>query len=70
VDRWLARIALIAAVELRIKPEPDQRERDAIERAVRRLLARDATPPGYRSRWRRAGLDFAPEWPSRLGLTR
>jgi hypothetical protein len=41
-------------VEIRITPEPD--ERDAVLAAVEALLARDSLPPAYRSGWRLRGV--------------
>ena len=46
-------------MELEISPEPEAREREAIEAAVERLLEADFSAPGaapYRSPWRLAGL--------------
>ena len=41
-------------MELRITPEPD--ERDAVLAAVEALLLRDSLPPAYRSGWRLRGV--------------
>jgi hypothetical protein len=44
---------------LQVEPEPDPREREAIEQAVEELLEDRFTAPGaapYRSAWRLAGL--------------
>jgi hypothetical protein len=39
------------------RPEPEPREREALELALDRLLADDADePPAYGSEWRRAAL--------------
>lgn len=43
------------AVELEIEPEPTPPEREAISRAIERLLAR-TVPAAYRSGWRDAGI--------------
>ena len=43
-------------MDLVIEPEPEPREREAVERALERLLSGDRTPAAYRSRWREAGL--------------
>jgi hypothetical protein len=41
-------------VDVRIRPEPD--DRDAVLAAVQALLARDRVPAAYRSGWREAGI--------------
>lgn len=41
-------------MELRIRPEPE--ERDAVEAAVRALLRSDLLPPAYTSAWRTRGI--------------
>jgi hypothetical protein len=41
-------------VEVRITPEPE--ERDAVLAAVEALLLRDSLPPAYRSGWRLRGV--------------
>jgi hypothetical protein len=39
------------------RPEPQHSERPALERALAKLFERDeASPPAYRSEWRRAAL--------------
>ena len=64
-------------MEYEIRPEPRPEEREAIVLALERLLARDPTPPAYRSRWREAAVrenldvDYATARPrSRPGATR
>lgn len=44
------------AVELEIQPEPDPAEREAISRAIERLVAGGTMPVAYRSGWRDAGI--------------
>jgi hypothetical protein len=41
-------------VEIRVKPEPDDRE--AVIAAAQALLSRDPEPPPYASEWRRRGI--------------
>ncbi|MDX6506966.1 MAG: hypothetical protein QOG06_1610 [Gaiellaceae bacterium] len=41
-------------MDVRITPEPE--DRDAVLAAVQALLARDALPVAYRSRWRERGV--------------
>ena len=41
-------------MDVRITPEPD--DRDAVLAALRALLARDSSPPAYRSAWREQGV--------------
>jgi hypothetical protein len=43
-------------MELEITPEPSDVEREAIEAALRRLLAGTTLPAAYSSAWRQAGL--------------
>jgi len=46
-------------VDYEISPEPTEAEREALLRALERLLAREeepALPQPYRSRWRAAGV--------------
>ena len=43
-------------MDYEIRPEPDQEEREAIVTALKRLLAREAEPPAYRSAWRERGV--------------
>jgi hypothetical protein len=43
-------------VELRIDPEPDPEEREAIELALERMLGDEALPAAYTSRWRAVGV--------------
>jgi uncharacterized protein YbcV (DUF1398 family) len=63
-------------MDIEISPEPSPEERDAIEGALRRLLARDASPPAYASAWWKAGVREAVEAQAlarprnRLGATR
>lgn len=39
-----------------ITPEPSPEEREALDAALERLLAGEATPPAYASAWREAGI--------------
>jgi hypothetical protein len=43
-------------VSVDIRPEPDDRERAALLRALEQEAAGASLPPAYRSPWRRAGL--------------
>ena len=43
-------------VELEIQPQPDPEEREAITRAIGRLLAGGTLPAAYTSGWRDAGI--------------
>ena len=40
------------AVELEIRPEPSQEEREAIVRALAKLATNGGPPPAYSSAWR------------------
>lgn len=44
------------AVELEIRPEPSDEERDAIAAAIECAVPAAPRPPGYDSAWRGAGL--------------
>jgi hypothetical protein len=44
------------AVELEIRPEPGDEERDAIAAAIERAIPEAPRPLGYDSAWRSAGL--------------
>ena len=64
-------------MEYEISPEPDADEREAIVRALERLLRGDAEPAAYGSAWREAGVlenledDYATARPRRSrGATR
>jgi hypothetical protein len=46
---------------LEIKPQPTAQEREAIERALRKLIAGRSVPAAYESAWRQAGLREAVE---------
>jgi hypothetical protein len=48
-------------VPLDITPEPTVEEREAIETALRTLLAGNSLPPAYASAWRKAALREAIE---------
>lgn len=43
-------------MDVEIRPEPDEAQRDAILRVVAEQLAHDASPAGYRSAWREQGI--------------
>jgi hypothetical protein len=43
-------------VDVDIRPEPDPDEREAIETALRKLIAGAALPPAYTSAWRQVGI--------------
>ncbi len=43
-------------MDVEITPEPGADEREAIEAALRRLIARGTLPAAYTSAWRKAGL--------------
>jgi hypothetical protein len=43
-------------VELEIRPEPSDEERDAIAAAIERAIPEAPRPLGYDSAWRSAGL--------------
>jgi hypothetical protein len=43
-------------VEFAVRPEPEPDEREAVALVLERLLAKDALPPAYRSRWRAEGI--------------
>jgi hypothetical protein len=49
-------VATLDGVELEIRPEPSDEERDAIAAAIERALPAAPRPPGYDSSWRIAGL--------------
>ncbi len=54
-----------------IRPVPDSGVRAAIERAVEASNTVLLAPSAYRSRWRKAGLDYAAARPrKRRGATR
>jgi hypothetical protein len=58
-------------VRLEIRPTPDPGVRAAIERAVEASNTVSLAPSAYRSRWRKAGLDYAAARPrKRRGATR
>ena len=58
-------------MRLVIRPNPDAGVRAAIERAVEASNSLLLAPPAYRSRWRKAGLDYAAGRPrKRRGATR
>ncbi len=58
-------------MRLVIQPTPDAAARAAIQRAVEASNSLLLAPPAYRSRWRKAGLDYAAERPlKRRGATR
>lgn len=58
-------------MRLVIRPNPDPGVRAAIERAVEASDSLLLAPPAYRSRWRKAGLDYAAGRPrKRRGATR
>jgi hypothetical protein len=58
-------------VQLEIRPTPDPGVRAAIRRAVEASNSLLLAPPAYRSRWRKAGLDYAAARPrKRRGATR
>jgi hypothetical protein len=58
-------------VRLVIRPNPDAGVRAAIERAVESSNTVLLAPSAYRSRWRKAGLDYAAVRPrKRRGATR
>jgi hypothetical protein len=44
-------------VDFLVSPEPDPQEREALALALECLFRAADVPPGYRSRWRRAGID-------------
>jgi hypothetical protein len=48
-------------VGIELKPEPEPKEREAIEVALQRLLARGNLPAAYTSAWRQAGIRTAVE---------
>ena len=57
-------------MRLVIRPNPDAGVRAAIERAVEASTS-PLAPSAYRSRWRKAGLDYAAGRPrKRRGATR
>ena len=43
-------------MELEIRPEPSDEERDVIAAAIERAVPAAPRPPGYESAWRSAGL--------------
>jgi len=43
-------------VEFEARPEPDPEQEEALTLALERLLAGDATPRAYLSRWRAEGI--------------
>ena len=43
-------------MEFEITPEPTPPEREALTKALERLLADDVLPPAYRSAWRALGI--------------
>jgi hypothetical protein len=58
-------------VRLVIQPTPDAGLRAAIQRAVEASNSLLLAPAAYRSRWRKAGLDYAAGRPrKRRGATR
>jgi hypothetical protein len=58
-------------VRLVIQPTPDPGVRAAIQRAVEASNSLLLAPSAYRSRWRKAGLDYAAGRPrKRRGATR
>ena len=58
-------------MRLVIRPTPDAGVRAAIERAVQASNTVLLAPSAYRSRWRKAGLDYAAGRPrKRRGATR
>ena len=64
-------------MEFVVEPEPEPREREALTRALERLLAGDEQPAPYRSAWRQTGIaanvraDYAIARPrSTFGATR
>ncbi len=48
-------------MEIELKPEPGPKEREAIELALQRIMARGSLPPAYTSAWRQAGVRAAVE---------
>lgn len=58
-------------MKLQIRPNPDSGVRAAIQRALEEGNGASVGPSAYRSRWRRAGLDYAAGRPrKRRGATR
>ena len=58
-------------MQLEIRPTPDPGVRAAISRAIEASTGLVAAPSAYRSRWRKAGLDYAAARPrKRRGATR
>ena len=49
-------VAALDGVELEIRPEPSDEERDVIAAAIERAVPAAPRPPGYESAWRSAGL--------------
>lgn len=43
-------------MEFLVEPEPEPTEREALTRALERLLAPEQVPPPYRSAWRLRGV--------------